>query len=84
MINITLPDGSVRQYESGVSALDIARSISEGLARNVLAAKVNGQVIDATRSLTTDCTLQLLTWNDGEGKSGTGWIFCPAFPGKTP
>ncbi len=72
MINITLPDGSVRQYESGVSALDIARSISEGLARNVLAAKVNGQVIDATRSLTTDCTLQLLTWNDGEGKS-TMW-----------
>lgn len=72
MINVTLPDGSVRQYESGASALDVARSISEGLARNVLAAKVNGQVIDATRTLTTDCTLQLLTWNDTEGKS-TMW-----------
>ena len=72
MINVTLPDGSVRQYESGASALDVARSISEGLARNVLAAKVNGQVVDATRTLTTDCTLQLLTWNDTEGKS-TMW-----------
>jgi threonyl-tRNA synthetase len=72
MINVTLPDGSVRQYESGASALDVARSISEGLARNVLAAKVNGQVVDATRTLMTDCTLQLLTWNDTEGKS-TMW-----------
>jgi len=72
MINVTLPDGSVRQYESGASALDVARSISEGLARNVLAAKVNGQVVDATRTLTTDCTLQLLTWNDSDGKS-TMW-----------
>jgi threonyl-tRNA synthetase len=72
MINVTLPDGSVRQYESGATALDVARSISEGLARNVLAAKVNGQVVDATRTLTTDCTLQLLTWNDTDGKS-TMW-----------
>ncbi|UYQ95197.1 threonine--tRNA ligase [Chitinophaga horti] len=69
MINITLPDGAVRQYEPGVSALDIAKSISEGLARKVLSAKVNGEVIDATRPITQDSTLQLLTWNDQEGKS---------------
>lgn len=72
MINVTLPDGSVRQYEAGATALDVALSISEGLARNVLAAKVNNEVIDATRPLTTDCNLQLLTWNDTEGKS-TMW-----------
>lgn len=72
MINITLPDGSVRQYEAGATALDVALSISEGLARNVLAAKVNSEVIDATRALPGDCNLQLLTWNDDEGKS-TMW-----------
>lgn len=72
MINVTLPDGSVRQFENGVTSLDVARSISEGLARNVLAAKVDGQVIDATRPLNADCTMQLLTWNDEEGKS-TMW-----------
>lgn len=72
MINITFPDGAVRQYEPGISALDIARSISEGLARKVLAAKVNGQVIDATRPITEDGTLQLLTWTDTDGKS-TMW-----------
>lgn len=68
MIHITLPDGSVRSYESGITALGIAKSISEGLARNVLAAEVNGQVTDATRPITTDATLKLLTWNDDEGK----------------
>ena len=72
MIQVTLPDGSVRQYNAGATALDVALSISEGLARNVLAAKVNNEVIDATRPLTEDCTLQLLTWNDAEGKS-TMW-----------
>lgn len=72
MINITLPDGSVKQYETGASSLDVAKSISEGLARNVLAAKVNGQVIDAFKPLTEDATMQLLTWNDQEGKS-TMW-----------
>ncbi len=72
MINITLPDGSVRQYEKGTTALAIAKSISEGLARNVLAAKVNGDVWDATREIHSDSTLQLLTWNDTEGKS-TFW-----------
>jgi len=72
MINITLPDGSVRQYESGVTALDIAKSISEGLARNVLAANVNGEIWDATRSISSDSSVKLLTWNDDEGKK-TMW-----------
>ena len=71
-INITFPDGRVQEYPQGVSALQVALSISEGLARNVLSAKVNGEVIDATRPISTDCTLQLLTWNDKEGKS-TYW-----------
>ena len=68
-INVTLPDGSVRSYEPGATAMDVARSISEGLARNVLAAKVNGEVRDANRALPGDCTLALLTWNDTEGKA---------------
>ena len=72
MIEITLPDGSVRQMERGTTAMDIAMSISEGLARNVLSAKVNGEVIDATRPINENATLQLLTWNDDEGKS-TMW-----------
>ena len=61
MIKITFPDGAVREYESGVSALEVAKSISEGLAKKVLAANVNGQVWDATRPITTDATLKLLT-----------------------
>ena len=72
MIKVTLPDGSVREYAKGTTSLDVAKSISEGLARNVLAAKLDGQVIDATRPLNSDCTMQLLTWNDEEGKS-TMW-----------
>ncbi|GAB1448241.1 MAG: threonine--tRNA ligase [Bacteroidia bacterium] len=72
MINITLPDGSVRSYERGTTGLEIAKSISEGLARNVLAAKVNGEVWDATRPIHEDAQVQLLTWNDKEGKS-TMW-----------
>ncbi|WP_421878383.1 threonine--tRNA ligase [Marinoscillum sp.] len=71
-IKITLPDGSVRAYPKGSSALDVAMSISEGLARNVLAAKVNGEVWDATRPINQDASLHLLTWNDKEGKS-TMW-----------
>ncbi len=69
MINITLPDNSVKQYPEGTTALDIAKSISEGLARNVLAAKVNGKVQDATLPINNDATLKLLTWDDDEGKS---------------
>ena len=72
MINITLPDGAIRQYEKGTTALDIAKSISEGLARKVLAATINGQVWDATRSINEDASLKLLTWNDAEGKN-TFW-----------
>jgi len=72
MINITFPDGNVRQYESGVTALEIASSISEGLARNVLAAKINGEVWDATRPISGDSDLVLYTWKDKEGKS-TFW-----------
>ena len=72
MINITLPDGAVRQYEKGTTVLDIAKSISEGLARKVLAAEVNGQVWDTTRAINEDASLKLLTWNDQEGKN-TFW-----------
>src|SRR5690606_16903020 len=72
MINITLPDGSVRQYENGSTSLDVARSISEGLARNVLAAEVNGEVWDAFRPLESDAQVNLLTWKDEKGKS-TFW-----------
>src|ERR1700754_3377016 len=71
-MKITLPDGAVREYESGVTALEIAKSISEGLARKVLAANVNGQVWDATRPIYTDTALKLHTWDDPEGKS-TFW-----------
>jgi threonyl-tRNA synthetase len=72
MIRITLPDGSVREYEKGTSALGVAQSISEGLARNVLAAKINDEVKDASLPINEDASLQLLTWNDEEGKS-TMW-----------
>ncbi|MBL6449110.1 threonine--tRNA ligase [Fulvivirga sp. 29W222] len=72
MIKITLPDGSVREYEQGVTGHDIAMSISEGLARNVLSVKVNGEVWDSNRPISNDAAVQLLTWNDDEGKS-TFW-----------
>ena len=72
MIQITLPDGSVRDYNKGASAMDVALSISEGLARNVLAAKVDGFVQDANLPIHENAHLQLLTWNDLEGKS-TMW-----------
>lgn len=72
MIKITLPDGSIREYEKGTTSLQIAQSISEGLARNVLAAEVDGEVWDATRGIEKDASVRLLTWNDKEGKS-TFW-----------
>lgn len=72
MVKITFPDGAVREYQPGTAALDIARSISEGLAKKVLAAVVNGQVWDATRPIYNDSTLKLLTWQEAEGKS-TFW-----------
>ena len=69
MINITLPDNSVKQYDEGVTALKIAQDISEGLARNVLAAKVNNEVWDAIRPINNDAAVQLLTWRDIDGKA---------------
>jgi len=72
MIKITLPDGSVREYNTGATAMDVALSISEGLARKVLSAKVDDEVWDATRPINKDVHLKLLTWDDAEGKS-TFW-----------
>jgi threonyl-tRNA synthetase len=72
MINITFPDGAVRQYEQGSTALDIAKKISEGLARKVLAAEVNGEVWDATRPINKDAEIKFLTWDDDKAKS-TFW-----------
>lgn len=72
MIKITFPDGAIREYQPGITALEIAKSISEGLARKVLAANVNGQVWDATRPIYADTALKLYTWDDPEGKS-TFW-----------
>lgn len=72
MIQITLPDGTVKQVEKGTTAMDIAVGISEGLARNVLAAEVNNEVVDASRPIEADASLRLLTWNDTEGKT-TMW-----------
>lgn len=72
MINITFPDGAVKQYESGVSALDIAKSISEGLARKVLVATVNGEVRDLSRPLNEDASVKFLTWDDKDGQN-TFW-----------
>jgi len=72
MISVALPDGSIKQVESGTTAMQVAQSISEGLARNVLSAVIDGVVVDATRPITTDCKLKLLTWNDLDGKS-TMW-----------
>ncbi len=72
MIKVTLPDGSVKEFSKGTSSYQVALSISEGLARNVLAAEVNGEIWDANRALTSDVSLKLLTWNDDKGKS-TFW-----------
>jgi threonyl-tRNA synthetase len=72
MIKVTLPDGTVKEFSKGTSSYQVALSISEGLARNVLAAEVNGEVWDASRPLNNDVSLKLLTWNDDKGKS-TFW-----------
>ena len=72
MINITLPDNSVRQYPEGVTGVDIAKSISEGLARNVLSIQVNDEIWDATRTIPVDSKIRLFTWSDPEGKA-TMW-----------
>ncbi len=72
MVNISFPDGAIRQYESGISALDIAKSISEGLARKILVASVNNKVVDVTRSINEDASIKFLTWEDVEAKN-TFW-----------
>ena len=72
MIQITFPDGNARQFEPGVTSFDIARSISEGLSQKVLSAKVNGEVWDLSRPISKNATLQLLTWDDKDGKT-TFW-----------
>ena len=69
MIDITFPDGAVKSYEENVTPLEVANSISEGLARNVLGAKVNGEDWDATRPIGVNASIQLLTWSDDDGKS---------------
>ena len=68
MIKITLPDGSVKEYASGSTPFDVAKSISEGLARNIISASFNGTTIETTTPLTTDGSLVLYSWNDAEGK----------------
>jgi threonyl-tRNA synthetase len=68
MIKITLPDNSVKEFEGEVTPLDVAKSISEGLARNTISAVVNGKQVETTTPITTDSTVQLLTWNDDLGK----------------
>lgn len=68
MINITFPDNSVKQFEQGVTPLEIAQSLSPQLARDVLAASVNDQEWDLTRSIESDATLRLFKWDDPEGK----------------
>ncbi len=72
MIKIIFPDGQIKEYSKGITPMDIALSISEGLARNVLAAKLNDQVVDSSTPIVLDSNLQLLTWNDVEGKK-TFW-----------
>jgi threonyl-tRNA synthetase len=69
MITITFPDGKTKSFPEGITSLEIASSISEGLARNVLAAKVNGSVWDLSRKIDTDAKVSLLTWEDDLGKS---------------
>ena len=68
MIKVTFPDGNIREYEAGTSSMDVAKSISEGLARNVLSATVNGEVRDASRPITEDSSIVFNTWNDDDGK----------------
>ena len=68
MINITLPDGSVKSFKDGITPFDVAKSISDGLARNIISAKFNNQTIETSTKLSTDGNLILYTWNDTEGK----------------
>ena len=71
MINITLKDGSQKQYEAGISVLEVAKDLSEGLARNACCGLINGERVDLRTTLNEDCNLEILTFNDQEGK----WAF---------
>lgn len=79
MVKITFPDGSVREYENGVTGLQIAESISQRLAQDVLACGVNGETVELNRPITEDATINLYKWDDEEGKhafwhtSATSW-----------
>src|SRR5690606_26023444 len=68
MIQITFPDGNVKSFEKGISAIEIAKSISHGLAKNVLSAKFNNQTIEPAQTLFENGTLQFFTWDNPEGK----------------
>ena len=68
MINITLPDGTIKKVKKGTTAMDIAISISEGLSRNILSVTVNGEIWDITRPIHKDSIIKLHTWEDKEGK----------------
>ena len=87
-IRITLPDGSVREFEKGSTAMDVARSISEGLARKVLAASINGEVWDMSRPINDDAALKLLTWDDADARStfrhSTAHLMAEAVQGMYP
>lgn len=72
MIKISLPDGTVKEFESNSTPMDVARGISEGFARNVISAKFNDTVVETTTPLNTDGSLVLYTWNDKEGKKPSG------------
>ena len=88
MIKITLPDGSVKEFASGVTPHEVALSISEGLARNVISASFNGTTIETATPLTTDGSLVLYTWNDAEGKKAfwhsTSHVMAQALEEKFP
>lgn len=68
LVNITLPDGSVKQFQQGVKGIEIAQSISEGLARNALSIEVNGEIWDLSRPIQADASIKIFTWNDKGGK----------------
>ncbi|MEG0014614.1 MAG: threonine--tRNA ligase [Cellulosilyticaceae bacterium] len=71
MINITLKDGTNKQYEQGITVLDVAKDLSEGLARNACAGRINGEMVDLRTPIDADAALEILTWNDKDGK----WAF---------
>lgn len=72
MIKLTMPDGSMREVASGITAYEVAKSISHGLAKKVLSAEINGEVWDLTRPITNDSSFKLLTWDD-DGGASTFW-----------